>query len=646
MATDPIILGAQAREMLAGLHQRNDTVVRLKTNTSGFAFDATDSLDERAPGHFRAEQKVLTLNLDTLIRGGKALPKSLDKIEDWRKYPVLTGVAAHESAHARFSLWDHEVPESIPNPDYDPADPASGPEEYPVRHDGALMDLAKRLEEPRAERLGLKHFSKTWRRGMQFSASHLILESVEEDDASGVDPIGAALNLMILVGGREIAGTLGATFDSRQAVKKVMGTAQALIESALAEKMSTDPTFDPFHQIMRVVSDATFNDEHTDPTVMLEYARQIVTILRPDQKDDPDGGKGDEGDEENESGGGKGGVSGNPGGSAEGPDSEDGDEESGEGEGKGEHGEGGSNPMLDALKEAMQEALDEMVVKEREAIKKEESQPEGLGGGGVGATLYRDPKAPRITGHEKPNADDRAMYRKALAWMEKQVQPTITESMVNQWLPTGGARLDVRSYVRDNIADHRATQRSDWARPQIETKPAPPVKVAIMLDGSGSMRDLARTSASIGWAAANAAAQLPESRTISVVYGAAAAVTQKPGHGAIRDVAVCATNGPWENFGQAVELVEEGLRLNDPIVEGERENVMIIIVSDLIYGGIGAFRGDSNAHQSAVFNTVSKEWAERGYQVLVVGTRPTNDHHRYGVDDQYVRKVTVAELFR
>lgn len=37
--TDPIILGAQAREMLAKLHGRSDVVVHLATDHSGYDSD-------------------------------------------------------------------------------------------------------------------------------------------------------------------------------------------------------------------------------------------------------------------------------------------------------------------------------------------------------------------------------------------------------------------------------------------------------------------------------------------------------------------------------------------------------------------------------------------------------------------------------
>lgn len=595
---DPIIISAQAREMLQTLHKRTDTVVKFKTNKSGYAEDHLDAIDELAPGHFRADKKIMQINLDKVL-GTKSIPNSLKSIEDWRKYPVLAGVCAHESAHARWSLWESDgnaLPTSIPNPEYDPS--GTAPEFFPVDpKDGKLYDLAKLLEEPRVERLGVKTFTKTWRKAMQFSATHLIMEQADEDEANEISNLESAVRTMVLVGGRLSAGTLGVSFQSRQATKKVLEAAQKVIETELQERISSEPGFDPYYDLLGLITEAVFLNEHTDATAQLEIARKMLKIMYPENADNPDGDPGD---------------------------------------GEGEEGDGGgmgsSSAMSEALSAAVQEAMDGLISTMQEETRVEEEQPESKAqeSGGHGATIYKNPNAPQIDRHERPNAEDRALYHKALSWMEEQIQPTVSETELGQWLPTGGARLDVRSHIRDNLAGHVASQRTDWSKPHEEVQPAPPVKVAIMLDGSGSMSSYRRPSASIAWAVANAAAQLPESRTVSVVYGAAAQVTQKPGHEPVRELAISNTDGPWENFGEAAELVEEALWLDqdnyvdphDP--EGSKQtNTLVVIVSDLIYGGSGEYKG-AHRRQSEVFNEVTQDWVSRGYTVAVIGAR--EDH--------------------
>lgn len=580
--TDLVELAAQARDVIQGLHQRTDVVVRFKSDRSTFKSDMLEDLDRMAPGHFRVDKRVLTLNLDTLVTSGKAMPKSLASVEDFRAFPVLAGVAAHEAGHARYSLWGtaegQEIPESIPNPDYDASDPESI-ESFPVSGNGKLHELAKLLEEPRIERLGMHSFTKTWKRAMQLSSTHLILEEVEEMDSNDVSALDSAVRLAVLIGGRLSAGTLGGDPKSRESVNKVLKNAQAIIETALPD------ADDPYFSIMRIISEATADNNHADPVPHLEAARKIEKIVHPENQDDPDSGS--------TNGGGEGESS---------PEA---------GKGPGEAGADEKDELMEALANALNDSLSDMEVTAREEIRHEE-QPEEGGHGGNGATVYDNPKAPQVSHHESPTSNDRDLYRKALAWMQRQVEPTVSEIEVGAWLPGGGARLNIRSLIRDNLANHKGTQRSDWDRVSETVKAAPPVKVAIMLDGSGSMGPRARESASIAWAAANAAAELPESRTVSVVYGAAATVTQAPGHGPTRDLAVSRTDGPWENFKAAAELVEEALWLDDEVNEDEPSNVLIIVVSDLQYHGGG---------QTVAFQNKVGEWADKGYTTLVVGAQ-------------------------
>lgn len=674
ISADPIVLAAQAREILAGLHKRNDTVVRFKTDRSGYSEDALSEIDKEVPGHFRTDRKYLTLNLDSLLNG-KSIPSSLGTIEDWRKYPILAGVAAHESGHARWSSWDDgaaSIPEFLPNPNFDPAHPEpkmknpnfgkpvkntgrvalgggveeevepefipdpdyKGPEKFRVSETGKLMDVAKLLEEPRIERLGVSNFTKTWRRAMQFSASHLILERVDEDDAEGRDPLDAALNLAILVGGRQIAGTLGVSHESRQGVRKVLASAQKIIETALAEKMKADPKFDPYHEIMSIVNEAVFSDDHDDSISHLERARRILEIIHPENADDPDSDGG--GKEEGEEGTGSGSGSGMPGAGS----SASGDDESEEGDGSSSGSEAArqlAQAMAEAMREAkkeMTESLDDLVQDMKRETKVEQEQPDAEGMGGFGVVRFLNERAPQIARYESPTTQDREMYRKALNWMENRIAPTVTQSEVDQWLPTGGARLDVRSHIRDNMAGHVLNQRTDWSVVSETVKPAPPVKLAVMLDGSGSMSSRARWSASVGWAAANAAAQLPESRTVSVVYGAMAQVTQKPGHDPIKKVAVSQTNAGSHNFAHAAKLVEEALWLSEETEEGEPTNVLVIVVSDLVYG----------TQEVVNFNRITKDWVERGYQIVVVGARHEATN-QLGIDLSGIEHVNPNQLF-
>jgi len=674
---DPIVLGAQARPVIAKLHERSDVIVRMTSNQSEWESDRAGER-EVEPGHFRADKIILTLNLDKLVVKGQNMPTSLESLEDFRPYPVLGGVAAHESAHARFSLWD-DVPSHIDNPDFDPTAKKgrrAAIERYPIGKNSPLLKIAEALEEPRVERLGMVNFTKTWRRFMTFSAGYFVGERIEEarNRSEGkVAPLDQALAMMIAVGGRKIAGTLGATSKSRDIVERVMKSAEAIIKKAHEGKETADP--EAFHNVMRLISEATFSNNHTDAEPYLQIALKIVNQLHPEppepdepeeqepqpgegepeeqepQDNTPMPGKGDTAESKpqkpepgsDDSGAPEGDEQGDDESEGSGDDESEGDEQDDESEGSGDdesdddddpfgmNGDGDEDEdmsaALDALAGELAADINDLTQEVGAIAEAESEAPEQKdGSGGYGSQMFKNSRAPQVNRHEVPTAEDRDRYRRATAWMEAQIQPTVTEWEQSSWMPAGGARLNVRHFIRDDIAGREGSNRSDWDRVSETVKPAPPVKAAIMLDGSGSMSSLARFSASIAWAAANAAAMLPEAKTVSVVFGDRAQITQEVGNQPSRDVAVMNTNGGMEDFIGASQIIEEALELDVPLEDGERENVLIVIVSDLrFYGKVHHDQRDLGyTCQADAFQKITRDWQERGYRVVVVGSSPAH----------------------
>lgn len=648
--TDPLVLGAQARAVIADLHRRPDVIVRMKSDKSGFAEDATTVEDRESPGHFTVNDKVLTINLDAVIPDGKPWPEALDTVEKFRDYPVLAGVMAHESAHARYDLWESdeaevEFPEYLPNPDYDPSlptdpedpywtdiDPKTGVpahlfdaekhklvERFPVKRGGDLHELAVLLEEPRIERLGMQTFSKTWQGGMKYSSAHFLVENMDEKakaiesgEREEQDPLDAALEMAVLVGGRMVAGTVGQDSTSRKTVDNILSKAQQIIETAL--EANPNAVSDPYFKIMGLIGESTLNNVHKDPVPHLEVARKILAILHPESQDDPDNGRDNrsEGDQPQSAPSGMG--PGEGGGSGEGDDEKSPEQQAAE-QAKAE--------MNAKLQEMANEMAGEVMAYSAEMKDEERREGENPDAdqdfGGYGAVVYDDPKMPRLKGYEPPTADDRALYKRAHDWIEEQTAPTTVESEVGQWMPTGGARLNVGRFIRDNAADHHGNQRTDWDVVSETTRIAPPTKIGIMRDASGSMSSRSRWADGIAWAISNAAADFPEARTASVVFGERARVTQKPGREASKQVAISTSNGGWENWIEGAELIEEHLRLNDPddgqYTDGPT-NVLIVIVSDLMFGRTG---------QMPAFIQKANEWAAAGHKILVVGADPNRE---------------------
>lgn len=676
-------LAAEARPLIQQLHAREDVVLQFKSDASEYSEDRLSDFDRQTadhPGRFSLANKFITLNLDALISDRRPMPESLATLDDFRKNPVLAGVAAHSAAHARFSIWDQNqqnIPSQLPNPDFDPAHPVPtkdyeieeddgsitieqhedpdyrGPESFPLDVErGRLMEVAGLLEEARVERLAMRTFGKTFREALKFSSTHLTLESLDEgdedNDGMGESALDSALRTMILIGGRTVAGTLGFDARNRAATQKVLGNAQKVIETALQEQIVNGG--DPFHEVMGLVSDAVFDNIHDDAIPHLEYARRILNIIHPEDKDNPDnpgagsaGGEGAGGagmalaagqapgekPKGEESGEQEGPVSGNlPG------------EDDGEGSGKSEEQqalEQALNEMEGDLKDALNEMAQEMAAAVAAEEKSVDEELDGDGTNSFGAVRSKNEKPPHIDRYEQPTAADRELARKAEKWMRDQIEPTVTEFERGQWMPGGGTRFNPRNWVRDNLSGRQANERTDWEKTDEIVKQAPPVKVAVALDGSGSMSSKARQSASIGYAIAVASASLPESRTAALVFGHDALLTQEAGHGIIpREVGVAKNNAGWENFAAAAAMIEEQLGIEDASMdEGDPSNVLIIIVSDLMYGGQG---------QGAFFTKKTAEWKERGFRTVVVGARESGPE-RFGVDQQFIERVAVEDLF-
>ena len=674
-------LAAQARPLIQQLHQRGDVVLQLKSDASSHAEDLL-SAEERAevdhPGKFTLENKFLTVNLDGIVSPKRPVEK-LDSVEDFRKHPVLAGVAAHASAHARFSIWDQDsatVPTSLPNPDFDPMHPTAtkpfeiteddgetitmeehddpdyaGPESFPVSNSGRLMQVAGLLEEARVERLAMKTFGRTWREALKYSSTHLTLESMDEgdeaNDGEGESALDAALRTTILIGGRTVAGTLGFDTRNRAATQKVLGNSQKVIEAALAEKMAENPAFDPFHDVMGLVSDAVFDNTHDDAIPHLEYARKILNIIHPEDKENPDS----PGASEAGSSAGAGGM-GLAAGSAPGEKPESGEDEDGDDPVSGNQpnkseARKAMEEAAEALMGDLKEALNELVAEaesnanEEETRVDEELADDADGSNRNGAVRSKNEKPPHIDHYETPNADDRALAKKAEEWMRAQIEPTVTEFDRSQWMPGGGTRFNARNWVRDELGDRMANERTDWDKSDTRVKVAPPVIVGMMLDGSGSMRSRARSSASIAYAVAVASASLPESRTASLVFGHDALLTQEAGHGVIpTEVAVARNNAGWENFTAGAAMIERELQLEpENFEDGAPTNVLIIIVSDLSYG---AGPGQGVPAQRAAFGRKVAEWHERGFRTLVVGAHPY-EAAKYG---DSIELAEVGDLFQ
>lgn len=177
------------------------------------------------------------------------------------------------------------------------------------------------------------------------------------------------------------------------------------------------------------------------------------------------------------------------------------------------------------------------------------------------------------TGGEQRAAARLAEQLRRAAVRERAAVPTASQ------LPPG--RLNVRAAMT------RDAQRAAGAIPTAEpwravarkSTPTPPLRIGIVVDTSGSMRDFTAPVASIAWILARAAALSGTDAATATVHfdGATVAAITRPGHNPAQ-VPVFDTGGGGHPVGRAIDAVDGGLGLTKP---GAAR--LLVIVSDGVF---------------------------------------------------------------
>jgi len=184
------------------------------------------------------------------------------------------------------------------------------------------------------------------------------------------------------------------------------------------------------------------------------------------------------------------------------------------------------------------------------------------------------PPAAATPGTREPREDEKAAARqlaRALrgAAARDRVPVTITSA-------TPPGRLKMRAALAADA--QRAAGTLPTAQPFTRTTrrhvPAPPLRVAIACDVSGSMAPYARPVASAAWILARAAAAIPAATTATVIYGRTVRPVTWPGRAPARVTEFTATDN-YESFCQAVDALDGALGLARP---GAAR--LLVIVSD------------------------------------------------------------------
>ena len=113
-----------------------------------------------------------------------------------------------------------------------------------------------------------------------------------------------------------------------------------------------------------------------------------------------------------------------------------------------------------------------------------------------------------------------------------------------------------------------------FTRTQRRRVPAPPLKVGVMCDVSGSMMAFTGPVASAAWILARATSAIPAAQTATVTYGEHVRPVTHPGHAPAK-VAQFAANDGYEDFTTAIDALDGALGLSRP---GAAR--LLVIISD------------------------------------------------------------------
>ena len=196
---------------------------------------------------------------------------------------------------------------------------------------------------------------------------------------------------------------------------------------------------------------------------------------------------------------------------------------------------------------------------------------------GASSTATAPRGATRTTGTRPPNAGEQAAARR----LARQLRAAAHRDRVTttHTSPTPPGRLSMRGALTADA--QRAAGAVPTAEPFTRTTrrhvPAPPLRIGIACDVSGSMNALAAPVASAAWIMARAAGHIPDAPAATLIFGARVRPIVHPGK-TPPAVTEFAARDNYENFVQAIDALDSAVDLTRP---GAAR--LLVIVSDGIF---------------------------------------------------------------
>jgi hypothetical protein len=500
-----------------------------------------------APAAFNPASAEIEIDTDCAFFGFEPIEiGDLSKRSTQLEFAMASGAILHEALHARFTRWS--LPQAIK--DLSPRD----------------LKAMHTLEEGRIESWGIRVMPDN-RIMLRACAMEIVIGDIDsyEDQLSSVD--GAAF-MSALTLARVDAGVLEMS-DIEPIVP--------IIESILG--------VDNIERLRSVWLRFQAHDQHALAEPLYDLAKEWNAIL-----DDIKVEKGESGDEGQGQGEGTEQVLvSKPG--------ESGDSAS-EGEGDGA---GGMGEVLQAIKDAVQEMRDAVVISNQmeidDAIEEEEWKQQVVEQEAEASVKQNHKKISDSVFYSKGDGDDnnektRSVLVETRAPKSKERVAAVqvsrllakakyrerSQTEVQSILPPG--RLRTRALVQGQALKSRgvAQQTPAWRQTKRKHTDDPTLNVGVMVDISGSMRRAMEPMAITAWVMSEAVHRV-QGKCAMVYYGNDAFATLKPGQ-RLNDVKVYSAGDGTEKFSKAFKALDGGMNL----LHGDGAR-LLVVVSDGYYAG-------------------------------------------------------------
>ena len=547
---EPVHVSGQA-------HKRLGDMARLWSGWPKGALHFKEMPDDRF-AETDHEEQTIALDVDRLLLNPNRVLNSVTPFR-LRQEAVLTGVLMHEAGHARYTKWVPHTEEEFEATKHNNGDP--------IEVD--TLKFARIMEEPRveyrvstdADSMGASHL--TWT--MRAAAAHLLPPTQLSDNLGQrtLDLVESWLKRA----GRAIAHCNGMGLTEPKWVGEFTNLVEEEVFNHLERVKEQTGKGNPMGdaaQVMNLLRAVVTYDED-EGVGLLDAARAILRLLF---ENDPNG---------QPQSSAAGACTGSPG---DGTSEQEQDEAN--------DGDGLSQALSDMEAKADVEEQAEGDKQAKTTPQPEEpkdpssSERGGSAAGAGGQSLGQ---------WRRPTAAERDLQRGAERVLRNAVDPT--ERRVESLSESPSATVDPASLAMWK-AGGQVRDPMFFKRTRREVLPSPPVRVAILVDVSGSMDVMQEPSAVLSWALSSAALNLRNfaGRGTSVEsclihWGSTARVLQSPGE-VLRGIREVDCREGTNAMPQALELADDlmpGL-LDNP--DGKVRNTLVVQFTDWQHmGGMG-----------------------------------------------------------